>query len=792
MIKNYLKIISRNLWGNKLYTIINIIGLGIGIASIIWGFQNYQFSFSFNNFHKDTKNIFRVLTKAQGIDNLKGICPLPLAAAAKNDFSIVKETVRWGSRGLDIKGEQSEPFASYAHFTDPAFFDFFNFPLVEGTINLNDRSTVVITQKAAKKFFGNINPIGKTLMFYSDELYKKPLTVSGVLKDPPVNSSLQFEEITHIDNEYKNDGSVIKHDDWSRFTDAVFLKLSRPSEVAKLSNDFKKYLPLQQASGKDVRLTAFAMEPLSRVANHIREIDDNYLMPRPEDAATYGPLILAILILLSACLNFANTTVAQCNRRLKEIGVRKVMGSSYRQIMFQQLLECACIVLLAIGLSAVINNFWLPAFNDMFIYVNVTANYFSDYTLLAFLAIILVGVTLLAGGYPAFYISRFNATNIFRGSVKFGGNNFFSRVLLGLQIIISFITVIAGVAFSRNSEFQRTYDFGYNKDNIIGLNLQDASAYIPLRDEFSKIPGIDKMEGTRDQIGFSYRGITLEAKGEKKSSRYLETGGNYLDVMNLKLVAGRAFNTSGKGDYNQSMLINEKLAFEFGWKPEEAIGKQIRRDDTTLCTVTGVLKDVTQNSLFEPIQPISICMVPPEKYSQIIIRAKPGTINKVYDKTKAVWAKLYPMRPFRGYYQDEIGAEATRTNQSIATIFFWFAIISVFIAATGMFALISLSALKKRREIAIRRVVGADGGNILKVILKGYSLIFILASFIGCYAGYMLSKLLMDMIFKVNSGVSTASIILSFICVLIIGSVTIGSKVLQALQKKPSDVLKAN
>jgi putative ABC transport system permease protein len=149
MFKNYFKIIARNLWRNKLYTLINIIGLGVGIASIVWGFQNYRFSFSYDNFHKDRESIFRVLTKAEGSDNLKGTCPTPLAASAKNDFSTVKETVRWDSRNLNIKADQREPFASQAHFTDPAFFDLFNFPLMKGTINLNDRSTVLITEKAA-------------------------------------------------------------------------------------------------------------------------------------------------------------------------------------------------------------------------------------------------------------------------------------------------------------------------------------------------------------------------------------------------------------------------------------------------------------------------------------------------------------------------------------------------------------------------------------------------------------------------------------------------------------------
>lgn len=792
MFKNYFKIIVRNLWKNKLYTLINIIGLGVGIASIVWGFQNYRYSFSYNNFHKNGKSIFRVLTKAEGSDNLKGVCPLPLATVVKNDFSGVKETVRWDGRPLNIKADQNEPFASIAHFTDPAFFDLFNFPLVHGTINLNDRSTALITEKAAKKFFGTADPIGKTLLFYSDEPYKKPLTVTGILKDPPMNSSLQFEVITHFDNDYKNDGAIIKNDDWSLFIDAIFLKLSQPGDAAKLSNDFKKYLPLQQTAGKDVKLTSFIMEPLSQVANHNRDIESNALTPRPQDSAAYGPLILAILILLSACLNFANTSVAQSSSRLKEMGVRKVMGSSYRQIMFQQLLECGSIVLLAIGLSVVINNFWLPAFNAMFTFINVTAHYFTDYTLLIFLAVILVGVTLLAGVYPAFYISRFNATKIFRGSVKFGGTNFFSRVLLGLQIIISFITVIAGVAFSRNSEFQRTYDFGYDKENIIGMSLQDQPAYASVRNELSKTPGIDKMAGTISQVGFSYRGITLEANGEKKMSNYMETGENYLDVMNLKLVAGRPFNTSGQGDYDRSMLINEKLAFEFGWNAKEAIGKQIRKNDTTLCTVVGVLKDYTPNSLFEPMMPVAMCLVAPEKYSQIIIHAKPGELSSVYEKAKAAWARLYPMKPFRGYYQDQVAAESSRVNKSIASIFFWFAIISVLMAATGMFALVSLSVLKKMREIAIRKIVGAGNRHIFKLVLKGYFWIFLLAAGIGCYGGYTLSKLLMDLIFRINAGVSITSLIISIICVVVISAITVGSRVLFAVRKKTTDVLKAN
>ncbi len=791
MFKNYFTIIFRNLWKNKLYTFVNIVSLAVGIATIVWGYQDYRYSTSFEDFHKDKEKVFRILTKSAGRDYQQGICPGALATVLKNDFPFVKEAVRWESRGVNVKAAQNEPFESRAYFTNPDFFDVFNFPLVSGTNQLNDHSTVLITQQAAKKYFGDADPIGKTLMLYSDEAFRKPLTVTGILKDPPFNSCIQFELITHTDNQLKADGSPQKNDDWSRFSDAVFVKLSSPAEAAVLTNGLKKYLPLVQSSRQDDKLVSFSLQPLSKIADSF-EIGNNWLYDRPSDSATFGPLVLAILILLSACLNFANTSVAQSNRRLKEMGVRKVMGGSVRQIVFQQLMECAFIVLFAIALSVVINNFWLPKFNSMFNHVNVTANYLSDYTLLGFLGIVFVIVTLLAGAYPAFYVSRFNAANIFRGSVKFGGSNLFSRLLLGMQVAISFITVIAGVAFSRNSSFQSTYDYGYEKANVIVLDIQNGTSYSAVRDELSKIPGIEKTAGTIHNIGFSYYQIPLRANGQKSESIYLETGGNYIDLMKFKIIAGRNFNKEGRGDYGKSIVINEKLAFQFGWKPAQAIGQQIKTSDTTQCTVIGVMKDFAPNTLFEPMQPVAMVQTAPENYARIIIRAKPGSLNMVYAATKAVWAKLYPMKPFRGYYQDEIASQAASVNESIATIFTWFAIISVLMAATSMFALVSLNVLKRSKEIAIRKVVGAADWHIFRLVLKGYFWIFLLSAAIGCYGGYALSKLLMDLIFRINAGVTTSSLVVSFIGVFLVCALTIGARVWFVLRTKATDALKAN
>jgi ABC-type antimicrobial peptide transport system permease subunit len=400
-------------------------------------------------------------------------------------------------------------------------------------------------------------------------------------------------------------------------------------------------------------------------------------------------------------------------------------------------------------------------------------------------------VTLLAGGYPAFYISRFNASNIFRGSVKFGGRNLFSRILLGLQITISFITVIAGLAFSRNASFQKNYDYGYATDNLASFFVQSENDYHALRNKINTLPGIEAMAGTKQHIGFWHRTASLESAGEKKESQYLDVGENYINTLQLKLVAGRDFNAAGKGDLDRSMLINQKLAFEFGWKDKEAVGKQIKID-TSLCTVVGVLKDFTAGNLFEPIQPFAIRVVDESKYAQLVIRAKPGELTHVYDHVKDAWIQLFPLKPFRGNYQSETSANTLRTNSSIASIFFWFAIISMLLTTTGLFALISLTVLKRTKEIAIRKVVGASAKHIYQLILQGYILIFLLAAGIGCYAGFMLSKLLMDMIFRINAGVNISTLWVSLVCVLLIASVTVGLRVWAALRTKSTEVLKGD
>jgi putative ABC transport system permease protein len=788
MFKNYLKIVLRNLWRHKGYSSLNIIGMAIGIAALVWGYQTFRYSFGFDNFHKDRDIVYRALSYKDGGEGIKGIFPMAMVKQAQNDFSGIVEAVRFDSRGLNIKYDKNEPFAEQAHFTDQSFFNLFNFPLAAGINDINDKSTVLITEKTARKYFGNQDPLGKTLTFYSGEAYAMPLTVKGVLKDPPANSTIRFDFITNFENQLKDDGKKIAADDWNWLLDAAFFKIPNAADARRLAKEFNKYIPLQNKAREDWKTSGFKLITLNENAT-ASQIDNNNFYQRPDDSAAYGPFVLAFLIFLSACLNFSNTTVSRANRRLKEIGIRKVMGSSQRQLMLQMLLECAAIVLAAMLLSVLFNYLWFPVFNGMFNGLKITADYFNDTKLLVFLGVTLIGTTLLAGAYSAFYISRFNASIIFRGTVKFGGTNLFSRLMLGLQLSIAIITVIAGIGFARNAEFQKNYDFGYNIQNTIGVVITDTTAFTAFKNEVAKIPQITAMAGTRHHIGFGYRNVVAESQGIKKETNYLEVGRDYIKTMNLKITAGRAFDAEMQSDYTGAVLITQKLAAMYGWKDKEALHKQIHIDSATY-SVIGVLKDFQSDVLFQPLEPVAMKLARDNRFQYLIIQSRVADLANVYAKTKDAWKKTLPMKPYTGFYQDQIKAEAFETSKSIAKIFSWFAIISILLTATGLFALVSLTVLKKMKEIALRKVVGAGPGHILVLINKGYFWIFIVSAALGCYGGWALTKLLLNMIFKINAGIDNSTLVSSVVVLFIIAVVTSGIKVWQAVKTNPVKLLR--
>lgn len=790
MFENYLKLAVRHFSRDRAHVAINVIGLGVGIALLIWGIQTYRFCMNWDVAQPDREHIFRAVILREGSDDLKGICPLPLAEAAQSDLSGITQSVRWDSRGCDIKTESAEPFSEQVFFTDPSFFDLFRFPLLAGSNDLSDPQAVLLTEKMAIKYFGKTDPLGKSLLLYAGEKLTKPLIVKGVLQDVPLESSFRFDFLTNLKNMKSSDSTFLKGDEWKWFVDAVFFKIPNLADLPGLEKAFDRYLPMQNAVRQDWKMTGVRLMSFKTMPNETTRMAANGLRPRPDDSAAYGPIIIGALIFLSACLNFANTTVARSGRRLREMGVRKTMGGTRWQLVRQLLLECGVVVLLAVACALLINKWWLPAFSSMFEGISLDANLVSDEGLRWVLAGVLVFTTLLAGAYPAFYISSFKPAAILKGGAKLGGTNLFSRFLLGFQVAVSLVTVIAGVGFARNSSFQRDYDYGYDRAGLMGLNLGKSSDCEAMKNELHQLPTVEKMAATRHHIGFGGRTGTAEAEGQKHEVGYMEVGEGYLDLMGLQTAAGRTFEAGREADFASGLLITQKMAAEFGWTAAQAVGKTIKMDTATL-SVVGTLHDFHQQSLFSPIQPMAIRFVRPDRCATLIVRAKPAEVSSVFEASKQKWAGLFPLRPFNGFYQEEASAESQRVSSSIATIFSAFAVVAMMLTATGLFALVSLTVLKRRKEIALRKVVGATTGQIWLLVNRSYVWIFFVASIIGCAGGWFFTKFLMDMIFKINIGIESLTLIFGVLTLFGIAAATVGFLVRKAVRSNPAVVLRS-
>ncbi len=790
MLTNYIKTAIRNLWRYRFYSLINIIGLGIGIALMVWAFQNYRYGFSFDKFHSDIDHIYRGLSIRQGADGVHGLFPMPALRLAKNEFPQITEVNRMNKAWVNVQYKKEETFSELVLFTDPSFFSFFNFPLLDGSHDLTDRSAVLITERVAKKYFGQENPVGKTLRFYAGENNSYPLTVKGLLKNPPMNSTIQFDVLTSFDNMLMDNGKLVSADDWSLLLNAAaYFKIPNPADVAFVENGLKRYLPLQNKARPDWKANGFSLITLRKNAELNQVIRSESLFERPSDPAVYGPIVTSLLILLCSCLNFSNTTVARANRRLKEIGMRKVMGGTHFQLIIMMLLECLCLVGAGIVLAVLINNWWLPEFNKMFQYVDVEAHYLHDPWLLGFLATMLCLTTLLAGAYPAFYISRINPSSIFRGSVKFGGSNLFSRLMLGLQISISIMALVGGIAFARNAAFQEHYDFGYDLHSTIGCYLKDGAHYQALKNELAKLPATTGIAGTRNHLGFSRRHEVSESEGVKKETMFLEVGTGYVNLMNMKLVAGRGFTDSLHGDILRAILVTEKYAALFGWRPEQALNKTVHIDTST-CTIVGVLKDFHAATLFEPTEPVALRLIGENSYQGLVAQAKSKDLKSLYLATESAWKKLFPGEPFSGFYQDLVIVQSYQVSSAIASIFSWLAVVTVLLSAAGLFALISLTLIKRMREIALRMIVGASPMDIFLLMNKGYLWVVLVGLVLGGFAGWSMTRNLLDQIFRINVGISPSTVVISMGGMFLIALATTGVRIWRAIQTKPVDLLR--
>jgi len=715
MLNNYLLLAYRNLVASKLTSFINIVGLSIAVASAIAVFLILRNFWTLDDFHANGDRIFMVeyTTKTDGEILTFGDAPAPLAAALTADFPQVERTVRIQREGVLVYSKESliEERITYA---DTGFFQMFTFPLKYGNpALLRDPNALVLSHEMAEKYFPNQNPVGQPFAVIGSNKERQQYVVQGVAESFPDNIGFAFDLLTG----YHLTHAALKNQDWTTHLSGVFVEMSDPQDAKKLAGQTGRYVERYNANNREQPIESFVFDNLRDPAPNAHQVNR-----RPAEAndplATIIFSAMALLMMGLSCFNYVNISLGAVARRLKEIGVRKVLGSTRRQIIFQFMTEnlLLCLVALALGLliTAV---FLVPLFNDVMV-MNISLAFAKNLPLWMFLVGILGFTALASGAYPALYISAFRPVAIFAGKLRFGRNNVLSRLLLVSQFVLAFLAVILGVVITSAGSQWNQLDWGYDPDQTLVLRLTDSTQYTIIKDQLAENPFVLTVGGTEDHVGESQgRELVYVGEREQRIIRY-NVGADYAQSLGLQLAAGRFFVANRAAENAQSVVVNETFVKNQTWQGA-ALGQTIRVGQN-LFTVTGVVKDfkLLGSGAARPV--VLFAANNPAKFQYLVARFAPGSGPKVAGFLDKNWQKKFTGTEPLHFYQKDVFESFNTTFQNLAISFGYIAGLALLIACMGLYGLAAQHFTRRVKEVSVRKVLGASVANIILLVNRRF------------------------------------------------------------------------
>jgi putative ABC transport system permease protein len=643
-------------------------------------------------------------------------------------------------------------------YADTSFFSIFSFKIIEGNAAtaLDAPDKIVLTKSMAKKYFGNEDALGKTLTSSG-----KDLRVSAVCQDAPENSQIKFDFVT----QFANLGDNVKNETWWTANWITYLLLHGQKDISPLQKQINHYMQTPEVrneaglTGKDY--LAYHLEPLTKV--HLYSSLPGH-EPNGSITNIYILSLIALLILVIACANYTNLATAQSAGRSSEIGMRKVMGASKKQVFIQFISESSVITFTAALLAFILALFMIPYFNQ------ITGNHFTTSALLKPLPILsLIVFTFLisffAGLYPALVLSGMQVMGVLKKGFNFtGGNNWLRKALIVTQFGISVFLIIYTVVILQQMHFMQTKDLGYDKEHIvvlpIGGNMRDN--FQNLKEAFEKVPGVQAVTAsyeTPEDVGWGDGITATDEKGEHNISlNAMPVDLDFTKTLKMKMAAGRDFQRSDFGmmdtadnyaNYRQPFIINETLAKKIGWTAQEAIGKRISKDATMTGPVVGVVKDFNFTSLHDPIGPLVIFLG--RDYSHdFMLRIGSADLKNTISNIQTVWNERIPDRPFSYHFLDDDYNKLYVSEQRTSSLFSIAAGLAIILACLGLFGLAAFTTLQRTKEIGIRRVLGANVSSITLLISKNFlqlvAIAILIAAPLAWFAG---NKWLQNFAFRI-------------------------------------------
>ena len=736
MIRNYFKIAWRNLYKQKAFSLIHILGLTMGITVCLMIFLYIMNEFSVDSFHKQGKNIYRVMRGYDAAKPPTSYLSGPYAPAFLNDYPHdIKRAVRVQPQNNLISFGEKSFNEKKVYATDPDFFQLFTFPLLKGdpATALNNPNSVVLTEKTAKKYFGTAdNAMGKVLKMDK----QMQLKVTGVAKDVPSNSHLDFDLVFPITNFTKDPN----FNTWINNGMFVYLQLNEHSSPATLQSHFGEFM--DKYMGKDMQRFGakfnLSLRPLKDIYFEQTSSFDN--VRHGDKTVVFIFISIAVLIMLIACINFMNLATIRAVERSKEVGMRKVLGALRNHLILQFIGESLLLALISCALSIGLLLLLMPSYNQLLGY-DLTVSWNSAPIYLFLFGVILV-VGCLAGSYPAIFMSAFSPIQALKGKLKLGkGGSIFRQSLVVLQFSISVLLIIGTIVIVNQMRYIKNKSLGYDKSQSVVVNIDNNDIYNhrkTFKDQLQNSGIVESVSMMSGEPGgfFDMQGFEAEGQHQTFRSRSEFADFEYVKTFGLKIIAGRNFSSEFVTDTTNSALINRTAAKELGFTPEEAIGKWIKntiRDDKRR-TIIGVVEDFNFLSLKENMDALVIS--PSEDRRVVVIKLKPGKIKEGLAVIRDTYSQVAPVYPFEYKFLDQQFDTTYKTDIRQQTMLSIFSGLAIFIACLGLFGLASFTAAKRTKEIGVRKVLGSSVQGILILISKDLLKPVLLATVIAMPIGY--------------------------------------------------------
>ena len=790
MINNYIKTAIRNLLRNKTYSVINIVGFAIGLTVSILLIFYVKHEMSYDNFHEKKERIFRLaFESSDGNQTDKRINTLTvMGPELKHEFPEITDFVRmsvyWGGTlAFDDQAFQEKKI----RYADSSFFDVFSFSLIKGNPEtvLKGPNKIVLTEKQAIKMFGNTDILGKTINYNN----KNNLSISGIVEDLPTTSHIKFSALISFETIYQNmpEYHFGWNGGWAYYT-YLLLNQKAPDDgfLTKLDGFFYEKL------GKDLEEHGWSISPL------IQKMDRIYLhhqaMARePGSSGNLSNLyvfsLIAMIILVIASINFMNLTTAQSIKRIKEVGIRKVVGAPKNKLIAQFIGESVLITFIAMTLSIILIEVFLPQFNnllgkDFSVYNSANINILLGVPFL----VLLIGI--LSGTYPAFFISSYKPSQILKGGSFTGKQKHnLQNSLIVAQFVISITLIISSVIIYSQLNYMQNKNLGYNKENLLSISLESDRVIEKsrvLKKELLNLPNIEEVSIADNYpgLGVASNGYVPEGHSEPQIINVLYVDPDYVETLQLEIAEGRDFENDRKSD-EQTYLVNEVLVKSLNWK--NPIGKTIDRNGPK--KIIGVVKDFHFASMHEEIKPLIFTLKEPWAERKALVKMQGNQTKKTLQSIQKKWKEMYGNEPFIYEFVDNTFKQAYKVDIQFSRIVLFFSLLAIFIACLGLFGLTAFSTEQRTKEIGIRKAMGATVFRINSLIIKQYTRWVIAANLIAWpTAWYAMDQWLLKYAYKID--IHVGYFLLAAVIAFVIAFLTVSYQSVRAAKTNPVDSLR--